>query len=375
MPKFCTRCGTKTEEMSARFCDACGAPLPGTTGAAPPAQRSVNTAPIPVAKLAKIGAAAVVVLALLGGGVWFLTKAPSPPDASDLSALLNADQAATEQRVCLDNFAYDKNPVTIAQYDTNTKQWLDALASAGLYSPAETVTSGGGWFSQTQYKYTQTAAGLKAVRNGKLCFASGITLDKVTYSEPEKHADKSFVEARYTYHYSAPAAWVSVPAIVKAEPARLGKTSFDDTAVLMLDKDKWQLASAQDRRRGALAERAGNKPLFDLSTLGQAAPETESDIAVPSSAGLFDSIKRLFSGFGGNPIIGKWAADQGGVVFEFTPDEMIAGGRAMPVKYDVQDKNVHVSVVGQQGVTFTVIDHDHIVMDMGMVKLQLTRVN
>lgn len=373
MPKFCTRCGTKTEVMTARFCDACGAPLPGTTVAAAPPVAFSNTPSLPVGKIVKIGGIAIAVLALLGGGVWFLTKAPSPPDASDLSALLNADQAATEQRVCLDNFAYDKNPVTIAQYDTNTKQWLDALATAGVYRPAETVTSGG-WFSQTQYKYTQTPAGLKAVRNGKLCFASGIALDKVSYSEPEKRADKSFVEARYSYHYSNPAAWVSQPAIAKAEPARLGKTSFDDTAVLMLDKDKWQLASAQ-ALRGALAERAGNKPLFDLSTPGQGASEAESGTAAPPSAGLFDSIKRLFSGFGGNPIIGKWAADQGGVVFEFTSAEMIAGGRAMPVKYDVQDKNVHVSVAGQQGVTFTVIDHDHIVMDMGMVKLQLTRVN
>ena len=373
MSKFCTRCGTKTEVMTARFCDACGAPLPGTPVAAAPRVAFSNSPSLPVGKIVKIGGIAVALLALLGGGVWWLTKAPSPPDASALSALLNSDQAATEQRVCLDNFAYDKNPVTIAQYDTNTKQWLDALAAAGVYSPAETVTSGGGWFSQTQYKYTQTAAGLKAVRNGKLCFAIGIALDKVSYSEPEKRADKTFVEARYIYHYSNPAAWVSQPAIAKAEPARLGKTRFDDTAVLMLDKDKWRLASAQDLRK-THAGQASHNSLFDLSTLGQGAPDAESDTAAPPAGGVFDSIKRLFSGFGGNPIIGKWGAD-GGVVFEFTATEMIAGGHAMPVKYDVQDKNVHVSVVGQQGVTFTVIDHDHIVMDMGMVKLQLTRVN
>ena len=373
MSKFCTRCGTKTEVMTARFCDACGAPLPGTPVAAAPQVAFSNPPSLLVGKIVKIGGIAVALLALLGGGVWWLTKAPSPPDASALSALLNSDQAATEQRVCLDNFAYDKNPVTIAQYDTNTKQWLDALAAAGVYSPAETVTSGGGWFSQTQYKYTQTAAGLKAVRNGKLCFASGIALDKVSYSEPEKRADKTFVEARYIYHYSNPAAWVSQPAIAKAEPARLGKTRFDDTVVLMLDKDKWRLASAQDLRK-THAGQASHNSLFDLSTLGQGAPDAESDTAAPPAGGVFDSIKRLFSGFGGNPIIGKWGAD-GGVVFEFTATEMIAGGHAMPVKYDVQDKNVHVSVLGQQGVTFTVIDPDHIAMDAGMVKLQLTRVN
>jgi hypothetical protein len=372
MARFCTRCGTKTEVANARFCDACGAPLPGTPVAAAPTAHSQPT-PLPLGKIVKFGSIAVAVLALLGGGVWWLTKAPSLPDASDLSALLNADQAATEQRVCLDNFDYAKNPVTIAQYDTNTKQWLDALAVAGVYSPAQTVTSGGGWFSQTQYRYTQTAAGLKAVRNGKLCFASGIALDKVSYSKPEKRADKTFAEARYTYHYSNPAAWVSQPAIAKAEPARLGKTSFDDSAVLMLDKDKWQLVSAQDLRE-TQAGQSRNHALFDLSMLGQGAPDAESATATPPAAGLFDSIKRLFSGFGGNPILGKWGAN-GSVVFEFTPTQMIAGGQAMPVKYDVQDKNVHVSVMGQQGVTFTVIDNDHIAMDAGMVKLQLTRVN
>jgi len=377
MAKFCTKCGTSAEDNHAQFCQSCGTPLPGDIEPKIDSQPFSASRPIPalpLARIAKIAAAGIASLTLLGGGVWFLTKTPAAPDASVLSSLLNADVKATEQRVCLGNFPYDKDPVFVNGNDTSTKKWLTQLVQAGIYNQPETKTSGG-WFPQTQYKYTRTPAGLKAVHNGKLCFADGITIDKVEYSEPQKINEKLHVEAKYTYHYANPAAWINQPEVKEIDAQHFGLSSFDDSATLALDDGKWNVASGQ-------AEPGSFDHPGSFSDSRRALAKAHSP---SSSGGFFGWIKNLFSSMGGNPLIGKWVLDSEkmgmagfnvGQQFEFTADEMRAGPSIQKVKYEVRGNEVIVTETNAHNATaFTIIDHDHIALDMGMGKLNLRRVN
>lgn len=369
MAKFCTKCGTSAEDNDAQFCQSCGAPLPG--GIAPqitsqPFNASRLTPALPLARIAKITAAAVSSLAVLGGGAWFLTKAPTTPDAAALSAMLNADGKALEKRICIGNFPYDKNPVLVNEYDTATKNWLAVLVRGGIYNQPEAVTSGG-WVPQTQYRFTHTPAGLKAVHNGKLCFADGIAIEKVEYSEPQKINDKTYLEAKYTYHYANPAAWINQPEAKEIDAQRFGQSSFVDSVSLGLEDGKWKLMSGQ-------AE--------PFSNLKRASAKTQSS---SPSGGFFGWIKNLFSSMGGNPLIGKWGIDSEkmglaglniGQQFEFTADEMRAGGSIQKVKYEVHGNEVLVTESsGHNATAFTIIDHDHIALDTGMGKFNLRRMN
>jgi len=381
MAKFCTKCGTSADGNDAQFCQSCGAPLPG--GIAPqitsqPVNASRPAPALPLARIAKITAAGVASLAVLGGGVWFLTKAPAAPDASALSTLLNADVKAKEKRVCIGNFPYDKEPVFVNDNDTSTKNWLAQLVRAGIYNQPEAQTSGG-WFPQTQYKFTHTPVGMKAVHNGKLCFADGIAIDKVEYSEPQKINDKIHVEAKYTYHYANPAAWINQPEVKEIDAQHFGQSSFDDSATLALEEGKWKLTSGQA------------KSSQDFGSFGQAEPSSSSERASgkthssSSSSGFLGWIKNLFSSMGGNPLIGKWTLDSEkmgiagfniGQQFEFTADEMRAGPSVQKVKYEVRGNEVLVTETsGHNATAFTIIDHDHIALDMGMGKLNLRRAN
>lgn len=372
MAKFCTQCGTPSEDSDAQFCQSCGAPLPG--GKAPPiASQPVNASrpvlALPLAKIAKISAAGVASLLLLGGGVWFMTKAPAAPDVSALSTLLNSDVKATEQRVCIGNFPYDKDPVFINNYDASTKNWLDLLVRAGIYNQPETQVTTSGWFRQVQYKYTHTPLGLKAVKNGKLCFADGIVIDKVEYSEPKKINDKTYVEAKYTYHYANPAAWIKEPEVQLIDAQHFGSSSFGDSATLALEDGKWKFASGQV----AINSGSGSERVLAKAQISS------------SSGGFFGWFKNIFSSMGGNLLIGKWVLDSDkmgmaginmGQQFEFSADEMRAGASVQKVKYEVRGNEVMVTASnGKNAAAFAIIDHDHIALETGMGKLNYRRVN
>jgi len=381
MAKFCTKCGTSAEDGDAQFCQSCGAALPGGIAlhiASQPVDASHPVPALPLARIAKIAVAGVASLAVLGGGVWFLTKAPSTPDAAALSAMLNSDVKALEKRVCLGNFSYDKNPVLVNEYDTATKNWLAVLVRGGVYNQPEAVSSGG-WLTRTQYRYTHTPSGQKAIRNGKLCFADGIAIDKVEYSEPQKINDKTHAEAKYTYHYANPAAWINLPEVKEIDQQHFGRSSFDDNAILALEDGKWKLMSGQAESNPGFGSLGQAEPFFGS---GRASAKIHSS---SSSGGFFGWIKNLFSSMGGNPLIGKWELDSAkmgmagfdiGQQFEFTADEMRVGPSVSKVKYEVRSNEVLVTEMsGHNATAFTIVDHDHIALDMGIGKLNLHRVN
>jgi RNA polymerase subunit RPABC4/transcription elongation factor Spt4 len=357
---FCKRCGALADD-AARFCDACGEPFVKASTKAEIIAPVTHSEPIAVAKIIKIAGVSMGVLAILAGAAWFFTKADSPPDPSALSTMLDADQTAIDQRVCLDNLPYDKDKISVSGYDNNTKQWLDSLVTAGLYSTPEKVESGG-WYSQISYLYQQTPIGLKAVRNGKLCFANGIVVDTVNYTEPQKINDTSLIKGHYSYHYNMPEKWVSLPALMKLASDKLGKTQFEDDVLLLSAQGKWRIATAVDRQT-----------MRELANIDAA--KQQISIPVANSGGLLGWFKDLFSGLGSNPLIGKWQSQESGEAVEFTPTDMIEGRRVLPVVFKMQDKTVVVSVAGQPPITFVIIDANHVLMDSGFFKLSLTRVN
>ncbi|MEQ1667252.1 MAG: hypothetical protein ABL868_02240 [Sulfuriferula sp.] len=261
----------------------------------------------------------------------------------------------------MDNLHYDKDKISVSGYDSNTKQWLDALVSAGLYNAPEKVESGG-WFSQTHYQYQKTELGLKAVRHGKLCFANGIVVDKVTYAEPQKNNETSLIKGHYSYHYNAPEKWVSLPTVIKLASDKLGKTQFEDDVLLLATQGKWHIATANDRRS-----------IRELAKIEAA--QAQLDMLNADSGGLVSWFKGLFAGLGGNPLIGQWRSSESGETIVFTNTEMKDGNHNVPVTYQIQDKTVMVNASGRAAITFVIVDADHILMDAGFFKLPLTRVN
>lgn len=356
----------------AQFCQSCGASLSkGATPKIDMQQEAIAPATVglPLAKIARIAAAGVVFLALLGGVVWFLTKPPAMPEADALTAQFNADVGATEQRVCLNNFPYDKDPVFVNGYDSSTKNWLGLLVGAGIYNPPEIQTSGG-WVPQTQYKFTRTQDGIKAIRNSKLCFADGIAIDKLEYSKPKKVKDKFYAEAKYTYRYKNPATWINKPEFKEVDVRHFGQDSFDGRVALVTDGGNWKLMSGQSAPDlGFGSSSVGGRD----SGLSSANTHSSS-----SGSGFLDRVKSFFSSMGGNPLIGKWETKMFGasVRYEFTSDEMRDGASIKKVSYEVRGSEVLVTSSGANvAVIFKVVDRDHISLNTPLGDMDFNRIN
>ncbi|NOT18140.1 MAG: hypothetical protein HOP20_08780 [Sulfuriferula sp.] len=361
MSKFCTSCGAKSDEDVARFCDACGASF--STTIKPPVNPSAPTlnTTIATAKIVKIAGIAVLVLMILIGVIWFFTKLASPPDAGALSAILNEDKVFADDKTCLTGLQYDKKTISVLGYDSVSKQWMDALVSAGLYGAPE-KTGSAGWFSSAKYEYTQTPLGLKAVRNGQLCFANGIVVDSVNYAEPRVVNNTHLLKGHYSYHYSGLEKWASLPALVKLAPNILAKTQFEEDVFLSANQHAWRIARGSDK-----------KTARELAKLDEA--KTELATPVTNTGGLFAWFGNLFTGVNANPLIGKWIGVDSGVAIEFTATDMIEGRHIVPVTYQMQDKAVVVSGAAHEDLTFDIVDADHILMDARFLKITLTRVN
>jgi hypothetical protein len=390
---FCTQCGHKNV-ADASFCEECGTalvkrsaapvaetPTPASTPAplvapvasvAPVADGPVTARPVN-GKLLKFAAIGVAALVAIGGGVVFLL-APESPSNERFAAAIERSLAANAQQYkphyCLNNFAYNLDPVLVNEQDQNTRQWLALLTQAGLYNEPELIEDGSGYFMVRRLKYTKTEAGNKATQERQLCIADGVTVAKVeSFTPPQKVGDTQASRATVTLKLRNPMAWVMSPE-TRAQAPQI-KPEFSDSVVMVLKDGKWDVADPRALQTAMAAERK----------LG--AQQKQNESAQGSGAngvgGIFDSLKKLFHFGASNPIIGRWKSEMMGITvaaFEFDSDSMVTNGQKVNVRYEVEDKRVTVYPQGQgSGMVVNVIDNDTLTIETGLVNVKLQRSN
>lgn len=287
MNRFCTACGT-TNEVDARFCDHCGQALrprvaPGPAPAPGPlADGASGGAALPgLSKVGRAGplvwgALGLTVLLAIGAVVWALLG-PGLPSAADQDRIAKAwlarQQEGLLQRACLTNFPYQRNPVALNPFDTQSQAWLDALVDAGVY---ERRDSQGG---SLMYAHGPKAAA--HIRGSRLCLASGVEVRELRLEEIPQAKGKA---ARLHFEVI----WTGQPDFAARPPVseQIGPRVKPRSETLMLV-----------RRDSGWAE----GDLSDLAALGGDRKPAASAVAQAGSGpGFLAWLSNLFS-FGGGP--------------------------------------------------------------------------
>jgi len=366
---FCTQCGHHNPD-DGRFCEECGQPLAARSAPdslpqpAPVVSATQQPRPVQPGKkrLLILAGVAVAVIILGGGGLAYFLM----PESASAGNFAKAIERALEKqpdllrnRYCLTNFSYDKDPVYVNQYDRDTQRWLQFLVGAGLYAGPEHITTGSGFFTQTQLKYDKTPEAAGFIRSNQLCFAEGIALKSVdNFTPPRKAGEHEVSEATVTLALKKPAPWSQTEEARSLNEHFVAESSANFT--LVLRDGKWELATGEMPPANARRKDERTPP---------AADKTEEP-------GFF---AKLFSFGQSNPILGTWSSNMLGMElarFEFRPDSMRANGVDIKVRYKIEDTQVIVYAEGEStGMVFRIIDKDNLIMGEGFAQVQLVRVN
>lgn len=360
MTRFCTQCGTANLD-AARFCEACGTPINQVVTPTILGRRSTS-APYRLNRRRLAFVATVGVAIILAGGsvVYWLT----PETASEASfsraidRYLAANPDVIESHVCLSNVRYQQDTLRFSEYDRSARNWMDALATSGLYTPAQTERSGG-YFPQTQYVYNLTEDGRQAVRNNKLCLSKSMRVKNVNgFDKVQTYGQESAALARATVMLEDEANWLSKSPVRKELLNLSNRESFTLNLPVALVDGKWQV----DPQAGVRLQKAQR----------QNRSESKSS---QETAGFLATLKQWFS-FSSNPLIGKWRDDSGVVHFEFTSRGVIDGSNEIAARYEIDGDIIKIIPEGSSGNAFIVQlrDKDTAVIDMGLVDIRLRRV-
>lgn len=393
MANFCKKCGTPSDSEST-FCDNCGAPLrtaaiPAEIPAAtvnPPVNPATSSTPPPLATapaigisrrtLGMVGAGFAVVV--MGGAVLAWAFAPERASAASFTRAINehfaSNQAASDRLICASNLPYQTDPIRVDEFDRNTRDWMEMLGRAGVYAPARTESSGG-YFPRTQFVYQLTAAGKAAVRNNKLCAASGLQVKSASgFDQVQKNGERSTARATATLEFKQEAPWLEKSPQRTEILQHLRMTNLTAQLPMALVDKKWQVDTTMQSARPS-PERLDN--MFGESGLaGMAGATGVAGVATAApSTGVFDKLKSMFS-FGGHPLVGKWTDSTGMANFEFTSDSFRQNGAVMSATFTVKGKDVYVTPANSNGVSlvFQMRDADHAALDMGLISIVISRV-
>ena len=363
MAQFCHTCGTKNEDEAA-FCENCGAPLRKRAATALNPTPAQPTTSRPRRKLVIGSAAAVgVVLALAGGTVWWLQ--PPAASAAVLGTALKASAPGVdtgERMVCISNgLPYGQSDINVGGMDQRTRQWMEALVEAGLYTDAGEVLSGG-FFPQTLRRYESTAELSKWARNRRLCVAGGLEASKVTnIGEPvvqrPRGEEVRLVQATGVWALREGAPWLAKPKVLEAIRSELPRPNGGEWA---LDGErlvfrKPVVFAVVDRQWKTVNPADGN------ASMGRRADQNDqkrpqADKSAPT-ASLWDKFTGLFS-FGGHPLRGRWQVDltasgMGGIlpaelaaqsVMVFTDNSCEVAGQRTACRFEVEGSLVKVTL-------------------------------
>lgn len=407
MQNFCTQCGTSNTAENA-FCEGCGhalnkpqaaAPLVTPTGGA----AELGLAPVrpprqpwsPRAVRLALGAVASVVV--VGGvGLYFALAAPT----ASRSQLLELTQAAYSEstlrakmfELCLNNMNYGGAAVNVNPSDDRTREWMDLLAKAGVYSAAEEVTTGG-FFVQQRLQYTAQPELAKWRRGSSLCLAKSVAVVDVVDIQPPKETPLSgkkdaprmyVVKANAVFQAHDIPSWLSQPEVQVAVQARLGDWKLEGGQLRSVSEQQFAYhdgAWITGADMGKAATQLRNEA--EKSGRGNAREEFASP---SSSGGFFSGLAKIFS-FGGHPLVGTWRMDMSDTAtaglnmftgnkikqIEFTSDAVVIDGKSVKGRFDVQGDIVTVTLADESEFEVKLLGKDAIELDMGMMSMKYKR--
>lgn len=399
MARFCTRCGTQNADDAA-FCEACGHSLPLRVAPPPPVIEPATAAgKRSGGRTALLWGSVIGILLLViaaAGVALTMNRKPefSPEQLSEaIRQYLLATPQISENLVCLSNLPYQQPEFRVRADNQPTNDWLGLLVEGGLYAaPREEMVDRGELGIEEQRVYLRSEAGTRVVRGNRLCFADGIEFARLDgVAGPVENKNGATATARFYYRYRNAQAWVQNPRAGQLMPALFAQSEWPAGAELARgEKTAWQVVRLID---GALAEQA----------VRQAAENADRK---PAAGGFAEWLKKLFSAdsaSGGNPLIGRWRAEAGGLgnlagmagvmggnadmqgklllTLEFSADKMRLMGQDIPVSYTVKSGEVLVKPLKKGGalpgngdsLTFRIQDREHIALDLMLAEIPYTR--
>ena len=414
MPVFCTRCGT-SNEFGASFCESCGNTLRPTaiiaTNTEAQLSPGITTAPSPIGptsanqkKMMFAGAALMGVL-MLGGGTMYFVLQPPAATASTLLAAAKAGYgketiARLRNELCLANIDYSAKNFNASEYDTNTQSWMNALVSAGLYSPPVNVSSGG-FFATNLLQYVATPELDKYREGSRLCLAKNVEIADVTdISKPSeevlKYGDGApkilTVKSKLVFRSIETVPWIAKPEVRDAVMPNVRGWEFKEkyfekqvADTFGLRERKWTTGSAYkiELERQSRSTPRGNGPFVSNTVEGKS----------PKS-GMFDGIAATLSNLlsmGGHPLIGIWQIDsrsmgnvlgmaipsgvgQNGTI-TFTSNSIESGGQSVKAKFEHNGNRVTVLPEGEgSSMSFVMLDSDTATLDLGLINMRYKRI-
>ena len=347
---FCTKCGT-SNQPSAVFCDNCGVPLRAVVASMPAsdvalkrsdgANDALSVKPTVSIKRKKIvyGSAGLATALLVSVGTAFYVMRPPLPTAVVLLAATKAaygqeaNNRTRQEQLCLTNFDYSKNPISVAENDATGKIWMETLVAAGLYGPAVSVL-GANTYAGNFLQFSATEQLVQYREGVRLCTAK--TVEAVEVVNIEKPVSQSIgqagsqtkmleVKAQLVLKALDVAPWMQKPEVREKVLAKVSGWTYKEQSLQKqinqyfgLVGGKWTAGSAY---KSAIREQMISAQRND---------ELKSEIVdrAKNATGITEMISgitsSLFSGFGGksNPLFGRWRSADGSEI-EFSASSCV----------------------------------------------------
>lgn len=403
MPIFCTKCGTKNED-GASFCEGCGASVLKPKSVAPHQEAATAVQalpPSPRSRTVLYAGLAITTLLLIGGGAAYVALTPPTATSAKLLAAAKIGYEKTlaqqvKRELCLSNMNYGLEKFNVGENDQGTQTWLNTLVSAGLYSPAVPISSGG-YFPQTLYQYIPTPELAKWREGSRLCLAKELEIVDVVDIEPPQeqavagHAGASkvlTVKANLLLQTTGAAPWLENAEVRDAILKRVDGWEYKNTKLQKKTADIFGLRDKQWTTGQAYKAELQQQQRAALRGNGEAGVSAKS-------SGFFSGLGNAFSSifdFGGHPLKGTWRMDTEAMgnalgmklpsglgidaTLTFTADSIDAGGLSSKCKFEVDGQKIKVTPEGQAtSLVFVMQDKDTASLDMGLFKVQYKRVN
>ncbi len=414
MTIFCTKCGTKNED-GAGFCENCGnvlrapgvpptvTPRPSPSPSAPASTYSSGTTPaVKNPKKALFIGLAVAVAVIASSGGLYLAMSPPAATSAKLTAAAKdgysqAQLAQYTRELCLSNMDYRLNEFNVAENNQVTLAWLNALVSAGLYSPAVPISSGG-YFPQTLMQYVPMPELAKWRQGSQLCIAKDIgIIDVIDIEKPQEEALGSgtdaakvlTVKAKLLLQAGNSAPWLDKTDVRQAIAPRIEGWEYKGAKLQKQVPDMFGLKDGK-WTTGPVYKAELQKQVYNSQRSLNDNNRNEEASQKSFFSGLSSSLSSLFS-FGDHPLKGSWRMDTKGMglgfgsdffkaagvdaKITFTSDAMEAAGRSTKCKFEVDGDRVKVTPEGQaESLIFVMNGKDSASLDMGLMTMHYTRI-
>jgi len=334
MSRFCTACGTRNDDQ-AGFCEECGKPLRtvvaaaavATSQAAAPNEESAVRPLSPPVRRSWLVPAAIggITLIVAGAGLAWWSSPPAASAKAFAAALQGPSSSGavpSADLLCLANVPYDRPQINVDERDVNTRRWMDALASAGLY----TAGSPNEGLFQSSIAYTPTPELANWRRGARLCLARSWSVNEIKGDRfnPEKRGGRTIARASVVWKAEGAAPWLArlpsgqwLPG-VKADG---GSLTMESSQLFELRNRGWIAATVADR---------GQLPLDVVPAGGRG---RNSGTTSAHENGIFAAVKKLVSGDAGKTLDGTYADSTGLIEYTFKDDgTMLASMKQQPVQ-------------------------------------------